>query len=195
LRATRRNHRFAATIATAALLAILGVIALASSASAGTGGATPDASTGDEGAQTQQTTRARKAKIRGRIAIPPASAPERVKAVIRWANKITRKPYRYGGGHARFRDTGYDCSGALSFALHGGRFIDSPVDATGFFPPWGKRGKGKWITVYTNNQHAFMVVAGRRFDTSSYGSGGRGPRWRKTKRPTGGFMRRHPAGF
>lgn len=136
---------------------------------------------------------AKKAKLRNGKAIAPASAPERVKKVIAWANKIRNKPYRYGGGHGSFEDTGYDCSGAVSYALRGGKFLSSPLDSRSF-ASWGKRGEGKWITVYTNPSHAYLVVAGLRFDTSM--TPGDGPGWSKSLRSTrGSFAARSPKGY
>src|SRR4051812_10295032 len=101
---------------------------------------------------------AKKAKIVNGKAIPPKGAPKRVKRVIAAANKIVSMPYRYGGGHGSFTDSGYDCSGSVSFALHGGKFVKAPKDSSDFMS-WGRAGKGKWITVYTNPGHAFMMVA------------------------------------
>jgi len=135
----------------------------------------------------------KKARLVNGKAIAPASAPARVKAIIDWANRIRTKPYRYGGGHGSFFDTGYDCSGAVSFALRGGRFVSSPMPSTGYMS-WGSRGKGKWVTVYSNPGHAYMIVAGLRFDTSM--TPGDGPGWSKSMRSTSGrFIARHPAGF
>jgi hypothetical protein len=135
----------------------------------------------------------KKARLVNGKAIAPASAPERVKAVIDWANRIRNKPYRYGGGHGSFFDTGYDCSGTVSFALRGGRFVSSPMPSTGYMS-WGSPGKGNWITVYSNHDHAYMVVAGLRFDTSM--TPGNGPGWSTSMRSTSGsFIARHPAGF
>jgi cell wall-associated NlpC family hydrolase len=134
----------------------------------------------------------------GRTAIPPDDAPEQVKEVIYAANRITDKPYRYGGGHGSWNDSGYDCSGSVSYALHGGGFINQPEDS-GSLESWGVAGTGSWITVYTNSTHAYMVVAGLRFDTSSAGSPSTaddsGPRWRPETRSSSGFMARHPNGF
>ncbi len=136
---------------------------------------------------------AKKARLVNGKAIAPASAPARVKAVINWANRIRNKPYRYGGGHASFFDTGYDCSGTVSFALRGGRFVSSPMPSTGYIK-WGKSGPGKWITTYSNAGHMYLVVAGLRFDTSM--TPGDGPGWSKSMRSTSGtFVARHPAGF
>jgi hypothetical protein len=128
----------------------------------------------------------------GRTAIPPAAAPQPVKLAIYAANRITRKPYRYGGGHRSFRDTAYDCSGSVSFALHGGGLVASPLDSRDFMR-WGIKGPGQWITVFTNSGHAFAVIAGLRFDTS--GSGESGPRWRVAVRSSRGYKIRHFLGL
>jgi cell wall-associated NlpC family hydrolase len=128
----------------------------------------------------------------GRTAVAPPGAPAQVVDAIAAANRITRKPYRYGGGHARFRDSGYDCSGSVSFLLHGGGLLRRPLDSTSFMS-WGRRGRGRWISVYANRGHAYAIVAGLRFDTS--GRGGRGPRWRPEHRSARGYVVRHPAGL
>jgi hypothetical protein len=126
-------------------------------------------------------------------AIAPPTAPPRVKAVIAAANKIHRKPYIYGGGHARWWDRGYDCSGAVSFALHGGNFLKSPVPS-GSLTRWGTRGTGRWISVYANGGHTYAVIAGLRWDTSG-NSRGTGPSWYRDVRSGAGYVVRHPAGF
>ncbi len=128
----------------------------------------------------------------GRTAVAPADAPQKVKNAIAAANRITDKPYRYGGGHGSFQDSGYDCSGAVSYALHGAGLLRQPLDSTGFMS-WGRAGKGRWITTYAHGGHAYVVIAGLRFDTS--GSGGKGPRWRTEARSPSGFTARHPAGL
>jgi cell wall-associated NlpC family hydrolase len=128
----------------------------------------------------------------GRTAVAPADAPPAVQQVIAAANGITNTPYRYGGGHASFDDTAYDCSGAVSHALHGAGLVTRPLDSTDF-ESWGTRGRGQWITVYANSGHAYLVVAGLRFDTS--GSGQKGPRWRPQFRSSSGYVARHPAGL
>src|SRR3954454_7356917 len=131
----------------------------------------------------------------GRTAVAPSDAPQEVKDAIAAANRITSKPYRYGGGHGKWEDSGYDCSGSVSYALHGGGLLSKPLDSTGF-ESWGREGKGAWITVYANSGHAYTVIAGLRFDTSSSGSGGEsGPRWRSKGRSSSGYVARHPAGF
>jgi hypothetical protein len=128
----------------------------------------------------------------GRTAIPPASAPPEVKNAVYAANRIVGKPYRYGGGHRRFNDSGYDCSGSVSYALRGGGLLKTPLHSTAFMR-WGAAGRGQWITVYTNPGHAYVIIAGLRFDTS--GPGPRGPNWRKTARSSRSYLARHPAGF
>lgn len=128
----------------------------------------------------------------GLSAIPPAAAPQPVKDAIYAANRIVGKPYRYGGGHRRFNDSGYDCSGSVSFALRGGGLVKAPLHSTAFMK-WGEPGRGQWITVYTNSGHAYVVIAGLRFDTS--GPGPRGPHWRKAARSSRAFTPRHPEGF
>ena len=132
----------------------------------------------------------------GRTAIPPENAPQPVKDAIAAANRITDKPYRYGGGHGQWEDSGYDCSGAVSYALHGGDLLDQPLDSSGL-ARWGKAGAGEWITVYANSGHAYVVIAGLRFDTSAYNDSGgeKGPRWRETQRPSSGYTARHPDGL
>jgi hypothetical protein len=115
-----------------------------------------------------------------------------VKQVIWASNKIRRKPYKWGGGHSTWNDTGYDCSGSVSYALHGGGLLAAPLDSRGFMR-WGQAGAGAWITVYASNGHAYMVVAGLRFDTS--GAGGSGPRWRTDRPWERRFKQRHAAGL
>jgi hypothetical protein len=140
--------------------------------------------------------------IKGRLAAlgsngaayAPSKAPRQVKLVIWAANQLRSKPYKWGGGHGRWTDSGYDCSGSVSFALHAANLLGTPLDSTRF-TRYGKAGLGKWISIYANKGHVFMVVAGMRFDTSAYGSGAKGPRWRVTGRPAGGFKVRHPAGL
>ena len=128
----------------------------------------------------------------GRTAIAPESAPQPVKDAIAAANKITDKPYRYGGGHSDFEDSGYDCSGGVSYALHGADVLDRPLDSSGLMS-WGESGEGEWITVYANSGHTYVMIAGLRFDTS--GEGEEGPRWRKEARSVRGYTVRHPKGL
>jgi cell wall-associated NlpC family hydrolase len=191
----------------AALLAVA-VALLPASATAATkksnGGATPQSSgatTGGVSPNDPEFQPAGKAKLVAGRAIPPADAPPEVVNAINAANKIVGKPYKYGGGHAIVEDSGYDCSGTVSYALLGAGLLDStPLDSSAFMR-WGKRGKGKWFTVYTNPGHAFIMIAGLRLDTGMRDNSvhgqipGRGPRWAKTRRSTRGFKARHPAGF
>jgi len=135
-------------------------------------------------------------------AAAPADAPQEIQAAIFAANKLLDKPYKYGGGHANVEDSGYDCSGTVSYALLAAKLIKGPLDSSSFMR-WGLRGKGQWITVYTNPGHAFAVIAGLRLDTSTAGvisrkiarTAERGPRWRAAMRTTRGFKKRHPVGF
>jgi hypothetical protein len=138
--------------------------------------------------------------VDGRV-IAPASAPRRIKRVIEAANRLVEKPYVYGGGHRPFSsqlDSGYDCSGAVSYALYGGRFLRSPLPS-GSLMSWGREGPGSWITVYAHGGHAYVVVAGLRFDTSLRdpdAPGPRsGPRWSRTLRESDAFVARHPRGY
>ncbi|MBJ7332606.1 MAG: hypothetical protein JHC95_22110 [Solirubrobacteraceae bacterium] len=136
-----------------------------------------------------------KLRANGRTAVAPKGAPKPIRAMIRAANSITGKPYKWGGGHRRWYDRGYDCSGATSFVLRAGGYVNYPM-VSGDLAKWGAKGAGNWVRIYANRTHVFMVIAGLRFDTSSYGAGGgKGPRWRGTVRPTGGFKLRHPVGL
>ncbi len=127
-------------------------------------------------------------------AIPPSNAPLAVRAVIESANQIDDLPYIWGGGHGSFTASGYDCSGAVSFALHGGGFLDSPLDSTGL-EVWGEPGGGNWITVFATSGHTWAYIAGLRWDTGGPG-GGSGPRWSTVMRDdASSFVARHPAGY
>ena len=118
--------------------------------------------------------------------------PRVVRRVVAAANRIAKKPYRYGGGHGSFYDKAYDCSGSVSYALHGGGLLNATL-TSGMLEHWGVHGRGKYITVYANAGHTFMVVAGMRFDTGSRPRGG--TRWDPWLRPARGFVVRHPAGL
>jgi peptidoglycan hydrolase-like protein with peptidoglycan-binding domain len=124
--------------------------------------------------------------------VVPESVPVEVQQIVAAADEIATKPYKYGGGHGRWRDSGYDCSGSISYALHGAGLLDSPLDSTGFMS-WGEPGKGRWVTIYANAGHAYMVVNGRRFDTSS--SKRSGTRWSDKMRSARGYRVRHPEGL
>ena len=127
-------------------------------------------------------------------ATAPESAPQVVKDVIEAGNRIIDKPYKYGGGHGRWEDSGYDCSGSMSYALHGGGLLDEALTSSGF-ARWGEPGKGEWITTYGSGGHSYMVVAGLRFDTGYNDSASDGPDWSAKMRPAGGYTARHPAGL
>jgi cell wall-associated NlpC family hydrolase len=136
-----------------------------------------------------------KARLLGSRAIAPAGAPAAVKSVIAAANRIRTLPYIWGGGHGRWQDSGYDCSGSVSYALHGARLLTTPL-TSGSFETWGEAGPGRWITIYANASHVYMVVAGLRFDTAGDTSES-GPRWHPTTAAaaSGRFIVRHPVGF
>jgi len=126
-------------------------------------------------------------------ATPPASAPQVVKDIILAGNEIAKMPYKYGGGHGKWKDSGYDCSGSISYALHGAGLLKTSLDSTGF-ESWGAAGPGPWVTIYANAGHAYMVVAGLRFDTSGATNRG-GSRWTDEMRSSDGFVVRHPVGL
>jgi len=188
-----------------ALFALALITAPAAMAADGPGGvaydeppAAPPVTPGATGAiDVQPTVPGAEAKIVDGLAAAPAAAPDAVKQAIWAANGIIGRPYRYGGGHAHgFTDRGYDCSGTVSFALHGGDLLDTPLDSSSFMR-WGASGAGDWITIYTNAGHAYVVIAGLRLDTSAAGdpSGLKGPRWRPNLRSARGFKARHPVGL
>jgi cell wall-associated NlpC family hydrolase len=126
------------------------------------------------------------------LAVAPASAPEAVKEIIAAGNEIHAMPYKYGGGHGKWKDSGYDCSGSMSYALHGAGLLDQALDSTGFMS-WGEAGKGQWVTTYANSGHSYMIVAGLRFDTS--GRAEDGSRWHTDMRSATGYTVRHPEGL
>jgi len=115
-----------------------------------------------------------------------------VARVVRAANRIQSKPYKYGGGHGRWNDTGYDCSGSVSYALHGGGLLSSALTSSGFMR-WGAPGKGRRITIYASPSHVYMVIDGRRFDTT--GRDETGTRWQASQRSSAGYVVRHPPGL
>ena len=131
-----------------------------------------------------------KARIVGGQAVPPAGAPDAIKAVIAAGNKIAFMPYIYGGGHGDWTDSGYDCSGSVSFALHGANLVSSPEDSTDL-ESYGSPGPGRWISIWADAAHTYMYVAGLRFDTSAQSQTG-GSRWTYAGRSNSGFVERHP---
>lgn len=126
------------------------------------------------------------------LAVAPLAAPPTVQAVIDAGNQIARLPYRYGGGHATWIDTAYDCSASISFAFAAAGLVSEPM-VSGALAQWGDPGPGRWITVFANGGHTFMYVAGLRFDTG--GLSATGSRWQGTMRSTAGFAVRHPPGL
>lgn len=128
----------------------------------------------------------------GRTAVAPAGAPPAVQAAISAANRLTNRAYRYGGGHHSVEDSAYDCSGAVSYTLIGAGLLDAPLPSSNLIA-YGEAGSGQWITVYAHGGHAFVVIAGLRFDTS--GRGEEGPRWRAEPRSGAGYTVRHPSGL
>jgi NlpC/P60 family len=183
-------------------MSIAGLLALfllggTGSAAAQTGGsAAPGSPAGSSTTSTVPAAKPRKAKLirKTGVAIPPSGAPPTVVAAINAGNAIQGRPYVWGGGHASFESRGYDCSGAVSYVLHAAGMLASPLPS-GPLMSWGMPGKGRWISVMANRGHTYAVVAGLRWDTSSYGSGGSGPRWRATKRRPRGFAVRHFPGY
>ena len=129
------------------------------------------------------------------LAVAPVSAPPVVQEVIAAANQIATLPYIYGGGHANWTDTGYDCSGSTSFALHGAALINAPEDS-GELESYGEPGPGVWITLYANGGHVYMNIAGLWFDTAAQSSTNGNDRWSTTRiSPSSGFIVRHPGGL
>jgi hypothetical protein len=126
------------------------------------------------------------------IALPPLEAPEAVRQMIEAGNVIARSPYLWGGGHGKWVDKGYDCSGSVSFVLAAAGYLEAPL-ASGPLMSWGEPGAGKWVTIYSHEGHVWMVVAGIRFDTS--GARETGSRWQNEMRSTAGFVARHPPGL
>jgi peptidoglycan hydrolase-like protein with peptidoglycan-binding domain len=126
------------------------------------------------------------------LAVAPSSAPDEVQAIIEAGNAIATKPYKYGGGHERWNDSGYDCSGSVSYVLHAAGLLNRALDSTGFMS-WGEAGRGTWITIRSNPGHAYMIVAGLRFDTSARTQ--TGTRWSEQMRSASGYRGRHPDGL
>jgi hypothetical protein len=200
---TSRLNTLLAAAMVAAAFALLPMSADAATASSGGASTAPQSSgvrTGGVSPNDPEFQPAAKAKIVNGLAIPPASAPPEVVNAINAANAIAGKPYKWGGGHGSFEDSGYDCSGTVSYVLNGAGLLGTTPLDSGSFMRWGRKGKGKWFTVYTNPGHAFIMIAGLRFDTGMRDNTvrgvrpGSGPRWGK-KRSTRGFTARHPNGF
>lgn len=127
------------------------------------------------------------------MARAPANAPDAIKRAIAAGNRIARAPYLWGGGHGKWEDSGYDCSGSVSYALAYGGMLGTTL-TSGQMAGWGSPGPGKWLTVYANEGHVFMYVAGLRFDTSGRSSD-RSSRWQLAPRSAAGFVARHYPGL
>jgi len=174
-----------AVLAALAVSASLGLVS--SSFADGTGGA------GDGTKVAPEPAPVHKAALRhDGTAIAPSDAPPAVKGVIAAANEIAHTPYRYGGGHGSFRDTAYDCSGSVSYALHGGALLRTPMDSSGL-ASYGQSRYGRWITIYANGGHVWMTVAGLRFDTSGARNGK--SRWQRAMASKRGYVVRHPRAY
>ena len=132
----------------------------------------------------------RSATLENGFAVAPDRAPENVRRAIDAANRISTLPYKYGGGHRHLNDTGYDCSGAVSYVLNESGFLRGSM-TSGEFRRYGKSGPGKWISVYASDGHVFIVIADLRFDTG-YGTGAKGPRWTTRSRTNKKYHVRHP---
>ena|SRR6266487_2695406 len=172
------------------------VPAAAQTGGTGTPGTTTTTTTTDPAAPVGPPGRAH--LLRDGTAVAPSDAPANIQAAIAAGNAIHTYPYHWGGGHRSFTDTGYDCSGAVSYVLHAAGLLTSPMTSGGFASSWGAPGKGRWITVYGNASHVYMIVAGLRFDTSSGGdrwNQGSGPRWRKKKRKPVGYTGKYFPGY
>lgn len=135
----------------------------------------------------------RTAMVKNGVAYAPRRAPSAVKRAIAAGNRLQGKPYKWGGGHAKHHDSGYDCSGTVSYVLREAGLMKGTMPSKGFFN-YGKKGYGKWITVYTRRGHVFMTIAGLRLDTG-WGADRSGPRWHTRTRPASGTVVRHPSGL
>lgn len=135
----------------------------------------------------------RTALLKDGLAYAPRNAPTPVKRAIAAGNRLQGKPYKWGGGHARQKDSGYDCSGTVSYVLREAGLMKGSIPSRSYFG-YGKKGEGKWITIYTRKGHVFMTVAGLRLDTGGPG-GESGPLWKPETRQVRGHVMRHPAGY
>lgn len=183
LSVTRKLKAGATLIGAAALLA-LAPTAASAACNPGSGGISATGSSCGGPVKT--------ARLVNGLAVAPSGAPLAVRNVIAAANRIEKKPYVWGGGHGTWSDRGYDCSGAVSYALHGGGLLDSSMPSTGFMT-WEKPGLGRWITTFANGGHMYAVIAGLRWDTA--GTLGDGPGWSAQMVSSRGFTPRHPRGL
>jgi hypothetical protein len=178
-------------------LLLIGSLAGAVPAAAQTGGVPGGTTTSSTTTTTPAPSGTMAALAPDGSAAAPAGAPRPVRKAINAGNRIRTKPYIWGGGHRKWKSKGYDCSGAVSYVLHAAGLLKRPL-ASGPLMRWGTPGFGSWITVYTNPGHAFVVIAGLRFDTSAVGESlnqGSGPRWRTTARSGAGYAARFWSGL
>jgi len=191
----RYRSRLRTTVALSASLAALAIGA--APAAAQTGGAGTPAPTTPTAPTT--TTPGVATLMPDGSAVAPADAPRQVRKAINAGNRIRFKPYIYGGGHRGWKAKGYDCSGAVSYLLHAaGLLKKTPLASGGLARQWGTDGTGQWITVYGNKGHAYVVIAGLRYDTSAIGepsNSGSGPRWRSTARDPSGYRAKYWPGL
>jgi hypothetical protein len=185
---TRLTPIAALTLALALLVLSMAFAVPAQAGSGGLSGAPEPAPTEAPSGEAAVST------LAGERAVAPASAPTVVKKVIAAANRIRSTPYVWGGGHARWWDRGYDCSGSVSYALHGGGLLEAPLVSRSFMT-WGEPGPGTWITIYANRKHVYAVIAGLRWDTGGDVAGATGPRWHAEPPYPKGFVVRHPVGY
>jgi len=178
-------------------LALACTLATAAGASAQTGGTPPPGGTEPAPAPAPAPATGVATLQPDGSAVPPSDAPRQVRKAINAGNRIRTKPYLWGGGHRSFKAKGYDCSGAVSYLLHAAGMLKRPL-ASGPFMRWRAPGVGRWITVYANSGHMYVVIAGLRYDTSAVGESldqGSGPRWRSTARSPAGYVARYFPGF
>lgn len=185
---TRRMGAPAPAVALIATVAAAMMLLAAGDAVAGSGGLGTEPPAGGKAGQCRGNGEAH--LLANGKAQAPRCAPRRVQRAIRAANQISNTKYQWGGGHASFQSKGYDCSGAVSYMLHGGGLLNTPL-TSGSLAGWGQKRRGDWITIYANAGHVYAVVAGLRWDTS----GGPGPRWHADMRSPAGFTVRHPKGL
>jgi cell wall-associated NlpC family hydrolase len=174
-------------------LAAVALLAIPASAAAQDTGGVSGGTTTTSGTGTTSSGPVGKATLNSDgSATPPSNAPMEVQLAIAAANQIKDKPYIWGGGHRRWEDKGYDCSGSVSYVLHAAGLLNTPL-ASGALMKWGKKGKSSWITVFANGGHTYARIAGLRWDTS--GTGGSGPGWSKQNRSGRHFAKRHCSGL
>jgi hypothetical protein len=194
----RHTRSWAGTVSLAAVVAAVALVVGSASALAQTGGSGPPGGTTTDPSTPTGVAGVATLAPDG-TAIPPTDAPPAVRKAINAGNRIHTLPYIWGGGHNRkFKGRGYDCSGAVSYVLHAAGMLKAPMDSGTLARSWGTAGIGQWITVYANKTHAYAVIAGLRWDTSSVGESldqGSGPRWRGTQRPPTGYSARYFPGY